>query len=694
MKHINNIIKGRVPNLPRILLVLLLVSIGFIIFAMDTNLDQIGISLLIFLIFSLWGHVVVYQLYYKYGDILCGFIWGSISGIAIASLITSVIVYLIGWNLPPIFCIISLLPAIILILQFSSKRATLDQCATDQSQFVIILLLVSLITVTLFFLFPYKNLGVLVGNQYLYAWLFGHDFINRLVHIESLSRGIPLGSMLFSGETLSYYWLAYVFPALLHNMKIVTLEIQQLLQLTQFYYSLLTTAALILLLKKYIQEKNIFIITTMLALCCYSYVWLINFGIEVLKIVSKFYPLVISESIMNFSGFSHGYYRFFLVEPQAILAIGLILMILNTYEPSMSTYMFGLIGLLLGLLFGVEATNGIMLMLWFGGMGLFNFLKHKQARFQLALKHIISVTCVFLVYAVLFSIKMYSFSTGKGALQLSPNWFALKAGIAYFSIAYGPPFIFGIAGLIRLFNKKESYSHWAVQYVVLLGVGLFFVFFIQNPTEYHFGLLKATRIVPISLLMLTAYFLQTRVAPEKIGKGIIVLIFMALPSIVSDNFIASDISNPSTFVRSTDMDAARWIKKNIPPDAIVQAEPDYPGVKDNGIWPKYAYSFIPIYSQRKTAIGEWKVSSQEHKRPEEVAERFHAIMQMYKTSNIKECVEIIKKYGINYIYVGDLEKSKYGDWLDKFNDVSLFELVYRHGNSSIYKVIEGMLILK
>ena len=39
-----------------------------------------------FFAFSAWGHVVVFPMYYKNGALLEEFIWGSICGIAIASL--------------------------------------------------------------------------------------------------------------------------------------------------------------------------------------------------------------------------------------------------------------------------------------------------------------------------------------------------------------------------------------------------------------------------------------------------------------------------------------------------------------------------------------------------------------------------------------------------------------------------------
>jgi hypothetical protein len=306
LKLLVSILKIRTENIQRILLLLFFLSFAFVVAIIKASIVQVGISLLILFGFSLWGHVIVFPLYYKKRDLLPGFVWGSICGIAIASLITSVLVYLTGWNLPLIFCFTTLLPALALMLQLISIR-TRNLPRAEPSHVVVVAMLCSLTIVTLFFFYPYKNLGVLVGNNYLYAWLFGHDFINRLVHIESLSRGMPLDGMFFSGEKLSYYWLAYVYPALLHNMKSVTLEVQQLLQLTQMYYSMLTTAALILFLKKYIQEKKIFLITVMLALCCYSYVWLINAGIRLLILASRLHPFDIDKHLVNFSGFSHGF---------------------------------------------------------------------------------------------------------------------------------------------------------------------------------------------------------------------------------------------------------------------------------------------------------------------------------------------------------------------------------------------------
>ena len=664
--------------------ILFLIS-QLLIIATDTNFAQIGITLALFFAFSLWGHILVYTLTYKKGDFLSGFVWGSVSGIAIASVITSIIIYFIGWNLLVIFCIISAVPAVVILIIM--MRGRIIRNPSDNMSYHIIALLGALILVTLFFFLPFKNLGVKVKDTYLYAWLFGHDFIIRMALVDTLSRGLPLKSMFFSGETLSYYWLAYVFPALLHNIKSVDFEIKQILMITELYYSFIAIMALILFLKKYINEKKIFMITMILALCCYSYVWLANIGIKVLLWLSyNFYPIAISNALMNFSGFSHGFYRFFLVEPQGTLAIAVMLMIFTLYEIGASIYKFIIIGLLLGIMFGIDGIIGIIIMLWFGTMGLYYFITHKERRFYIGLKHFIGGTIAVIVYSVFFAINMYSFITGKGALQLSPNWFALKFGVAYFPLAYGPPLILGILGLIVLLRKRAPHDHWVYQYVLLLGISLVFVFFIQNPLEYHFGLLKATRVVTISLLMLSVYFLQAY-QKAKLGKVIVLLIALAFPSLITDNIIASDVKNPSTFARSADIEATMWIKSNLPMDAIVQAEPDYPGIDENGIYPKYVYSLIPIFAERITAVGDYKVSIAAQNNTDKGVKLYHQIKRMFTTTDIKECVAILNDTKITHIYIGQLEKSLYPDGIKKFenNNTDFYE-IYRYKGITIYQV--------
>lgn len=667
------------------ILVIWLISLTLVFFVIDKSFIQIGLCLILLFCFSTWGHVLVYPVYYKKGKLLDGLIWGIISGIALAALITSIVVYIMGWNIIAIFGSVIILPA--LLLSFMLKRNGLNtELRTSRKPELVILFLAMLIA-TLFFYFPFKNLGALVDDKYVYAWLFGHDFINRMVHVISLSQGIPLDSFFFAGETLSYYWLAYVYPALLLNIELIKLDSQKILQLTVLFYSLLTVAALFLFLKRFVYKRRLLLVLIILALCCYSYSGLYVTGLKPWRgLAVEEHLKIFGYNLALFSGFSHTFYRFFLVQPQASLALAIMLMIFSLYRRNQTLYTFGIVGLLLGLLFGVDATNGIMLVLWFACISSFVFLINKQERISIAIRHLFSLACAIIVYCVLFSIEMYSFQTGRGVLQINPNWFGILIGPVYFPLEYGPMLLFGVVGMIKLFRQEKNLNHWGYQFVILLCIGLFFVFFVTSPTETHFGLLKATRIIPISLLALTAYFWQRSFQTRKIMIMTIILVLMAFPSFFTDNFIASDISNPSTFVRRSDMEAAKWIKKNLPLNAIIQAESNYPGI-DNQYEPKYCYSFVPIFAERRTAMGEWKVSSQEHSTTGEVGKRFHSIKKMFSTTSLNECIEILERYNIDYIYVGELEKYLYPEGIKKFyQNKRNFEQVYSLNGVEIFQI--------
>jgi len=511
-----------------------------------------------------------------------------------------------------------------------------------------------------------------------------------MVHVDSLSRGLPLQSFFFAGEILSYYFLAYIYPALIHNIGFIELNIKQILQITQIFYSILTVTAVVLFIKYHANEKRTLLLSTILFLCCYSYVGLYNICLAALCLITgQNVTELFGLKIVNYSGFSHSIYRHFLVEPQGTLALAIIILILSLYKKQGSNYSFTIIGILLGMLFGIEATNGIMLFFWFFIAGIFAIYETSLTKWTIGMKHLYAALCAASIYGILFMIQMYDIKTGSKALQLGINKIAILGGPIYFLIIYGPLLIFGFMGSVIYYKNNDNKNVDCMRnYLILFSIGIFFTYFINNPTEPYFGLFKATRILPLCLLILSVHYLNyiDKVNCSKIF--IFAVMLLASPTLFTDNYIASNISNPSTYVRREDMRATNWIKNNIPDDAIIQAEPNYPE-SDRITAPKYSYSLIPIFAERKTAIGEWKVSSQEHGKVEDVGKRFHLIRKMYSTSDIDECVEIIDRYGINYIYVGRLERELYREGIAKFENNNKFVLVYSIDDISVFKYINS-----
>jgi uncharacterized membrane protein len=255
------------------------------------------------------------------------------------------------------------------------------------------------------------------------------------------------------------------------------------------------------------------------------------------------------------------------------------------------------------------------------------------------------------------------------------------------TLEYGPLLILACAGIYIMVRYKKWQDSWEYEIIILFAVCFFFILFVLNPIENNFGLLKATRVVPLAITPLAILYCE-KLKGQKFVKTItIVMCILAFPSIFVDNYLASDIKNPSTYILKSDLAATKWIKTHVPLEAIVQAEPNYPG-KYKGKAPKYYYSLIPVFAHRKTAIGEWKVSQLEHGSRFETEVRFKEIEFMFYTDDALKCKEIAKKYKIQYIYIGERERKKYGGSLDKFYETTdIFRPVYNSNSVDIFFVI-------
>ncbi|MCP4419041.1 MAG: hypothetical protein GY805_20690, partial [Chloroflexi bacterium] len=73
--------------------------------------------------------------------------------------------------------------------------------------------------------------------------------------------------------------------------------------------------------------------------------------------------------------------------------------------------------------------------------------------------------------------------------------------------------------------------------------------------------------------------------------------------------------------------------------------------------------------------------------------RIQDVHTLYNTAQVQEAQNILAKYDVSYIYVGQLEWVYYNpDGLNKFEQMvenGLLEEVYRNAGTSIYKVLGG-----
>jgi uncharacterized membrane protein len=72
----------------------------------------------------------------------------------------------------------------------------------------------------------------------------------------------------------------------------------------------------------------------------------------------------------------------------------------------------------------------------------------------------------------------------------------------------------------------------------------------------------------------------------------------------------------------------------------------------------------------------------------EVEKRIKDVRSIYSTGNEKKTLELMDKYNVSYVYIGKLEQQTYSVKLDKFENETYFEPVYRD-TVTIYKLKKG-----
>ncbi len=127
-----------------------------------------------------------------------------------------------------------------------------------------------------------------------------------------------------------------------------------------------------------------------------------------------------------------------------------------------------------------------------------------------------------------------------------------------------------------------------------------------------------------------------------------------------------------------DYDAIRWIQQNIEgTPVILEASED-----DSS----YRYtSRVSANTGLPTVLG-WTGHERFWGRdPEEVRTRIEDVNSIYSAGSKKKALELMNKYNVSYVYIGQLERQIYDVRTDKFEDETYFEPVYQ-GSVQIYKI--------
>ena len=136
-----------------------------------------------------------------------------------------------------------------------------------------------------------------------------------------------------------------------------------------------------------------------------------------------------------------------------------------------------------------------------------------------------------------------------------------------------------------------------------------------------------------------------------------------------------------SFILNHDYEAIIWLQQNITGSPVIM----------EGHTPTYRWgNRISIYTGLPTVIGwKWHQEQQRWGYREEVTERIRDVDAFYSTTEMHTAISIIEKYGIDYVYLGELEHLYYPEkGFAKFqsNLDGLLEPIYFGPKVTIYRV--------
>ncbi len=131
-----------------------------------------------------------------------------------------------------------------------------------------------------------------------------------------------------------------------------------------------------------------------------------------------------------------------------------------------------------------------------------------------------------------------------------------------------------------------------------------------------------------------------------------------------------------------DYEAIVWMQRNLPGTPVI-AEAHTPTYRWGGR--------VSIYTGLPSIVGwRWHQEQQRWDHRQEIAHRIYHVNTLYGSPDPERALEVIDRYGVEYVYVGDLERAYYPeDGIAKFEDGlgGFLEPVYEGGRVTIYRVL-------
>lgn len=582
-------------------------------------------------------------------------IFGASFGVAMSGYVAVVTGFLAGWSPKLIVIAILSLSCVCAVLAHAFKGRFVVPMRRWTAADSAILAGIGTVLV-LFTASPAMHVGKLTSRGYAYTWLYGLDFVARADFALAMTSKLPPDFYWMSGVPLRLYLVGYAGPAFAFSASGRTIDLHAALILMSLAFGFLMLACLYLFLRSIFSETKVLISSMFICLLGYSYYWIYDAAKA---------PLIRPGHRFDFhDSVSHLFQRVCLVEPQAAMATSLLLTVLTFLTLTgcrLKSYALAVfLGVCLGLSFGSDAMQGIVVIAWFGLLFSIRVLFVRGSLREEFFPFFAAVAATGAVCASYFGIGMYQRSSSH-LVSFDFNTWMVRYGLFFFLAEFGPLIILGVWGAIRWWRQSREPFAWAP---LLLGiVAMLPVMFLKQSTTPRPRM--ADRLLPITLIVFAAYLLRELFSARG-GRAtrvwVFALVLLAVPTFFTDMYYTSNVEDlyNTRYVLAEDMQACDWIRHNLPESAVIQGSYNYFIPPDRGLY----FSLISSFAQRPQVLGWFSGAATLVDDGWPLAERRREDIEATMSSgSLNSLLNFVQKYSVDYVYVGSVEQRKFKDLL-------------------------------
>ena len=539
----------------------------------------------------------------------------------------------------------------------------------------------------------------LVGNTtplgLAYRAYFNADLFVHMTVVAEFAKGTsPLANPFSPLEAFPYYWTYFTLPGVFSQLR-STLPVDPAIMLTD------TAMALVFLSVGFLAVRNFgasalataISWATILLASSFEGAYFLWDQIATGKPIAEFREWnidAVTRWVWNLPGVD-GFQRAMWWTPQHLMALTLVFVLLlviararrvNTVAPSI------LEGLLLGAMLAISSFNGTLLVGSYA-VAQIAILAADRGRGFGAWLASRSIAAIIVVVCLGLTLGLGMVQSTPNAFLIGWNRFFLRGPWTFVFLSFGPALFLAPLGLRAAFRASSRLVITLASILAVITVVFLFVDLRGHEnTQVTF---RTGHLMYLCLGILLAFAIDNWRAAggvRSIALSALLLLgaIVALPTVALDWYNARDISNienspgnfPWTVHISPDDDAAaQYIHAVLPPTATVQTDA-LP--RDRNTW-----AFVTAFARRRMAVGNGLFTLN----PLRYQPAMARVHEAYQSPSAEVAHTAFVELGVDYFYVGDVERKVNGASVQKFAlHPSLFQPVYWRGSVEVFKVVK------